>query len=242
MDSKQRCAWVAASLAALQISPDDTSKPAVSSLRKSAERAIPPTRQGKGLTAKQTALAAKHAAASLMIAYHDAEWGVPQHDDRVLFEFLILEGAQAGLSWSTILNKREAYRSAFSGFDPTRVARYNASKQKQLMSDPGIVRNRLKIRATVENARAFLAVQKEFGSFNAFIWQFTGGAPVNNALRSSSQIPARTSESDKMSRDLLQRGFRFVGPTICYAFMQAVGMVNDHLVECYRYKQIVGSR
>jgi DNA-3-methyladenine glycosylase I len=177
-----------------------------------------------------------------MITYHDAEWGVPQHDDRVLFEFLILEGAQAGLSWSTILNKREAYRRAFSGFDPARVARYDARKQKQLMSDPRIVRNRLKITATVENARAFLAVQKEFGSFNAYIWQFTGGAPINNALRSSNQIPARTSESDKMSRDLLQRGFRFVGPTICYAFMQAVGMVNDHLVECYRYKQIVGSR
>jgi DNA-3-methyladenine glycosylase I len=246
LDSKQRCGWVAplvALLATLQISPDDTPKFTTASLRQSAERnASLPTRQTKNLTAKQAALAAKQAAASLMIAYHDEEWGVPQHDDRVLFEFLILEGAQAGLSWSTILNKREAYRRAFSGFDPAPVARYDARKQKQLMSDPGIVRNRLKITATVENARAFLAVQKEFGSFNAYIWQFTGGAPVNNALRSSSQIPARTSESDKMSRDLLQRGFRFVGPTICYAFMQAVGMVNDHLVECYRYKQIVGSR
>lgn len=173
-----------------------------------------------------------------MMAYHDAEWGVPQHDDRVLFEFLILEGAQAGLSWSTILAKRDAYRRAFSNFNPKSIARYDANKTKQLMSNPGIVRNRLKISATVQNARAFLAVQKEFGSFDAYIWQFVGGKPIVNALSASSQIQARTEESDKMSRDLLKRGFKFVGPTICYAFMQAVGMVNDHLVTCFRYAEI----
>ncbi len=173
-----------------------------------------------------------------MIAYHDAEWGVPQHDDRVLFEFLILEGAQAGLSWSTILAKREAYRRAFSNFNPKTIARYDAQKLKQLMGDAGIVRNRLKIAAAVQNARAFLAVQKEFGSFDKYIWQFVGGAPIVNALSASSQIQARTEESDKMSRDLLKRGFKFVGPTICYAFMQAVGMVNDHLVGCFRYAEI----
>ena len=176
-----------------------------------------------------------------MIAYHDAEWAVPQHDDRVLFEFLILEGAQAGLSWSTILAKREAYRRAFSNFNPRTIARYDAPKLKQLMANAGIVRNRLKISSTVQNARAFLAVQKEFGSFDAYIWQFVGGKPIINALTASSQLPARTDESDKMSRDLLKRGFKFVGPTICYAFMQAVGMVNDHLVDCFRYKEINGT-
>src|SRR6476660_5214923 len=175
-----------------------------------------------------------------MIAYHDNEWGVPQHDDRVLFEFLILEGAQAGLSWSTILAKREAYRRAFSNFNPKTIARYDAKKTKQLMSNASIVRNRLKISAAVQNARAFLAVQKEFGSFDAYIWQFVNGKPIVNKLRASSQIPARTEESDKMSRDLLKRGFKFVGPTICYAFMQTIGMVNDHLVGCYRYKEIAG--
>ena len=174
-----------------------------------------------------------------MIAYHDAEWGVPQHDDRVLFEFLILEGAQAGLSWSTILAKRDAYRRAFSNFNPKSIARYDTSKTKQLMSNAGIVRNRLKIAAAIQNARAFLAVQKEFGSFDAYIWQFVGGAPIVNSIKASSQLPARTDESDKMSRDLLKRGFKFVGPTICYAFMQGVGMVNDHVVNCYRYKEIV---
>jgi len=173
-----------------------------------------------------------------MIAYHDEEWGVPQRDDHVLFEFLILEGAQAGLSWSTILNKRDAYRKAFSGFDPVRVAKYDARKIKQLLGDEGIVRNKLKIAAAVQNARAFLAVQKEFGSFQAYIWQFTGGAPLTNARKALGQVPARTPESDKMSKDLLKRGFKFVGPTICYAFMQAVGMVNDHLVECFRYKEV----
>src|SRR5438309_593274 len=173
-----------------------------------------------------------------MIAYHDTEWGVPQHDDRVLFEFLILEGAQAGLSWSTILAKREAYRRAFSNFNPKTIARYDATKTKQLMANAGIVRNRLKISAAVQNARAFLAAQKEFGNFDAYIWQFVGGKPIVNALTASSQIQARTEESDKMSRDLLKRGFKFVGPTICYAFMQAVGMVNDHLVACFRYPEI----
>ena len=176
-----------------------------------------------------------------MIAYHDAEWGVPQHDDRVLFEFLILEGAQAGLSWSTILAKREAYRRAFSNFNPRSIARYDAAKLKQLMANAGIVRNRLKISSTVQNARAFLAVQKEFGSFDAYIWQFVNGSPIVNALSALSQIQARTAESDKMSRDLLKRGFKFVGPTICYAFMQGVGMVNDHLVNCFRYAEIKGS-
>ena len=173
-----------------------------------------------------------------MMAYHDAEWGVPQHDDRVLFEFLILEGAQAGLSWSTILAKREAYRRAFSNFNPRTIARYDAPKLKKLMADAGIVRNRLKISATVQNARAFLAVQKEFGSFDAYIWQFVGGAPIINSRKALGQLPARTEESDKMSRDLLRRGFKFVGPTICYAFMQAVGMVNDHLVNCFRHSEI----
>jgi DNA-3-methyladenine glycosylase I len=173
-----------------------------------------------------------------MIAYHDAEWGVPQHDDRVLFEFLILEGAQAGLSWSTILAKREAYRRAFSNFNPKSIARYDAPKLKQLMANAGIVRNRLKISSAVQNARAFLAVQKQFGTFDAYIWQFVGGKPIVNALSAPSQIQARTEESDRMSRDLLKRGFKFVGPTICYAFMQAVGMVNDHLVTCFRYAEI----
>lgn len=173
-----------------------------------------------------------------MIAYHDAEWGVPQHDDRVLFEFLILEGAQAGLSWSTVLAKREAYRRAFSNFNPKSIARYDASKTKQLMANAGIVRNRLKIAAAVQNARAFLVVQKEFGSFDSYIWQFVGGTTIVNALSAASQIQARTEESDKMSRDLLKRGFKFVGPTISYAFMQAVGMVNDHLVTCFRYAEI----
>jgi DNA-3-methyladenine glycosylase I len=177
-----------------------------------------------------------------MIAYHDAEWGVPQHDDRVLFEFLILEGAQAGLSWSTILAKREAYRRAFSNFNPKTIALYDSARLEQLMANAGIVRNRLKISSTVQNARAFLAVQKEVGSFDAYIWQFVGGRPIINSLSATGQLPARTVESDKMSRDLLKRGFKFVGPTICYAFMQAVGMVNDHLVNCFRYKEIKATK
>jgi len=175
----------------------------------------------------------------LAIRYHDKEWGVPVHDDRTLFEFLILEGAQAGLSWNTILAKRENYRKAFDGFDPSRVARYSPRKMRQLLLDPGIVRNKLKIGAAVENAKAFLRVQQEFGSFDAYIWQFVGGEPKVNRRKSLRQVPARTPESDAMSKDLRRRGFNFVGSTICYAFMQAVGMVNDHLVDCFRYHDLV---
>ncbi len=178
----------------------------------------------------------------VMIAYHDNEWGVPQHDDRVLFEFLTLEGAQAGLSWSTILAKREAYRKAFSGFDPAKVARFNAEKVKRLMKDPGIVRNRLKIESTVRNAQAFLKVQKEFGRFDRYIWQFVGGAPINNSWDGLKKVAAETKQSMAMSKDLKRRGFNFVGSTICYAFMQAVGMVNDHLVSCFRYQAMGRSR
>jgi DNA-3-methyladenine glycosylase I len=173
-----------------------------------------------------------------MIAYHDDEWGVPQHDDRVLFEFLILEGAQAGLSWATILAKREAYRKAFSGFDAAKAARYKADKINLLMNDAGIVRNRLKIESTIANARAFLAMQKEFGSFDRYIWQFVGGRPIENSRRNIKALPAETKESMAMSKDLKRRGFNFVGPTVCYAFMQAVGMVNDHLVSCFRYREV----
>jgi DNA-3-methyladenine glycosylase I len=173
-----------------------------------------------------------------MIEYHDREWGLPQHDDRVLFEFLILEGAQAGLSWSTILAKREAYRRAFSDFDPQLVALYRASELRRLMADPGIVRNRLKIQAAVANACAFLAVRKEFGSFDAYIWQFVGERPLSKPRRTLAQVPAQTPESERMSKELIRRGFKFVGPTICYAFMQAVGMVNDHLVSCFRREEI----
>src|SRR5258708_28666712 len=172
------------------------------------------------------------ATTSAMIAYHDTEWGVPQHDDQILFEFLILEGAQAGLSWSTILAKREAYRKAFSSFDPAKVARYKAERIKRLMHDPGIVRNRLKIESAMRNARAFLEVQKEFGSFDRYIWQFAGGRPIQNSWSGSNNLPAETNESTPMSKDLKRHGFNFVGPTLCYAFMQAVGMVNDHSVSC----------
>src|SRR5882672_1791582 len=182
------------------------------------------------------------AGAPAMIAYHDAEWGVPQHDDRVLFEFLILEGAQAGLSWSTILAKREAYRKAFSGFDPAKVARYTPARIATLLKNPGIVRNRLKIGSAVRNARAFLAVQKEFGSFDRYIWQFVGGAPIKNSWPNAKKLPAETAESRAVSKDLKRRGFNFVGPTVCYAFMQAVGMVNDHLVSCFRYAQVESQR
>jgi DNA-3-methyladenine glycosylase I len=170
-----------------------------------------------------------------MIAYHDEEWGVPQHNEHVLFEFLILEGAQAGLSWSTILAKREAYRKAFSGFDPKKIAAYKADKIQQLLANPGIVRNRLKIESAVRNAQAFLQVQKEFKSFDRYIWEFVGGKPIRNSWRSGKQVPAETDESRAMSKDLKKRGFNFVGPTVCYAFMQATGMVNDHLVTCFRY-------
>ena len=171
----------------------------------------------------------------LAIHYHDEEWGVPVHDDRTFFEFLILEGAQAGLSWDTILNKRENYRKALDGFDAARVARYDRRKIERLLRDPGIVRNKLKIASTVGNAKAFLQVQREFGSFDAYVWQFVGGKPRVNSPKSMKQVPASTPESDAMSKDLKKRGFNFVGSTICYAFMQAVGMVNDHVVTCFRY-------
>jgi DNA-3-methyladenine glycosylase I len=174
----------------------------------------------------------------LYVAYHDEEWGVPVHDDQTLFEFLILEGAQAGLSWSTILNKRENYRRAFDNFDPKKVAAYDEAKVAELLSDPGIVRNKLKVRSAVANARAFLAVQEEFGRFDAYIWQFVGGQPKQNGWRTLAEIPAQTAESEAMSKDLKKRGFNFVGPTICYAFMQAVGMVNDHTVDCFRHQEL----
>ena len=173
----------------------------------------------------------------LSIAYHDREWGVPQHDDHKLFEFLVLEGAQAGLSWDTILNKRENYRTAFSEFDPAVVAKYDARKVGKLLKDAGIVRNRLKIDSAIRNAKLFLAVQNEFGSFDRYIWQFVGGHPKINSWRTLKQVPARTAESDAMSKDLKRRGFNFVGSTICYAFMQAVGMVNDHVTDCFRYRR-----
>ena len=174
----------------------------------------------------------------LAIRYHDGEWGVPQHDDRVLFEFLVLEGAQAGLSWDTILRKRENYRAAFANFDPQKVAGFDRRKIESLMRDEGIVRNRLKISSAVENAKALLAIQKEFSSFDRYIWQCVGGTPRANKLGAMDQVPARTAESDAMSKDLKRRGFTFVGTTICYAFMQAVGMVNDHLITCFRYREI----
>jgi DNA-3-methyladenine glycosylase I len=170
--------------------------------------------------------------------YHDTEWGVPLHDDRKLFEFLILDGAQAGLSWITILKKRQHYRQAFDHFDPRKVARYDSRKIKELLSNNGIIRNRLKIEAAIENARAFVSVQKELGSFDAYIWQFTGGETRKNAWKTVAAIPAQSEESLAMSRDLKRRGFKFVGPTICYAFMQAAGMVNDHTVDCFRYHEV----
>jgi len=174
----------------------------------------------------------------LSIRYHDDEWGVPSHDDRHLFEFLILEGAQAGLSWDTILQKRENYRAALDGFDPKIISRYDQRKQQRLLKNPGIVRNRLKIASTVQNARVFLEIQKEFGSFDRYIWQFVGGKPIVNKWRSGERIPATNAQSDAMSKDLKKRGFNFVGSTICYAFMQAVGMVNDHAADCFRYRQV----
>jgi DNA-3-methyladenine glycosylase I len=174
--------------------------------------------------------------------YHDEEWGVPVHDDRKLYEFLVLEGAQAGLSWRTILNKRENYRKAFDGFDPRRVALYDEEKVKVLLADTGIVRNGLKVRSAIANARACLAVQKEFGSLDAYMWNFVGRKPKVNARKSMSDVPPASKESQAMSRDLLKRGFRFVGPTICYAHMQATGMVNDHITGCFRYRELVGKR
>jgi DNA-3-methyladenine glycosylase I len=172
----------------------------------------------------------------LMVKYHDEEWGVPVHDDRRLFEFLILEGAQAGLSWQTVLNKRENYRKAFDNFDARKIARYGARDVKRLLADPGIIRNRLKIAAAIQNARAFLDIQKEFGSFDAYAWRYVGGRPLQHKIKTLKDVRATTDESDAMSKDLLKRGFKFAGSTICYAFMQAVGMVNDHWMDCFRYK------
>ena len=187
----------------------------------------------------KTRIRCQWAQTPLGIAYHDQEWGVPVHDDVVLFEFITLEGAQAGLSWETILRKRDAYREAFAGFDPSRIARFSPSRIERLLTNPGIVRNRLKIASTVGNAKAVLRVQREFGSLDAYIWGFVGGKPRVNKRRSSREIPARTPESDALSRDLATRGFKFVGSTICYAFMQAVGLVNDHTVDCFRYDAAV---
>jgi DNA-3-methyladenine glycosylase I len=174
----------------------------------------------------------------LSIAYHDEEWGVPVHDDRKLFEFLILEGAQAGLSWDTVLKKRDRYRQVFAKFDPKKVARFDRRKVASLLKDPGIIRNRLKIDSTISNAKAFLQVQEEFGSFDSYIWTFVNGQPRQNSWNAHARLPATTAESDAMSKDLKKRGFRFVGSTICYAFMQAVGMVNDHATTCFRYQQL----
>jgi DNA-3-methyladenine glycosylase I len=176
----------------------------------------------------------------LYIKYHDLEWGVPAHDDRVLFEFLLLEGAQAGLSWETVLKKRENYRAAFDSFDPSKIARYGEKHRAKLLANPGIIRNRLKIDSAIQNGRAFLEVRDEFGSFDKYLWQFIGGEPKQNFWQSMSDVPARTPESDAMSKDLKRRGFRFVGGTICYALMQAVGMVNDHLITCFRHPELGG--
>ena len=174
----------------------------------------------------------------MMLRYHDREWGVPVHNDRKLFEFLILEGAQAGLSWNTILNRRQNYRRAFNNFDTRKIAKYSKKDINRLLKDAGIIRNRLKIEATVENAKRSIEVQKEFGSFDKYIWQFVGGKPINNKFKKIAELPVQTKESEAMSRDLKKRGFRFIGPTICYAFMQAVGMVNDHTTDCFRYREI----
>jgi DNA-3-methyladenine glycosylase I len=185
-----------------------------------------------------TAKRCRWATSELNIPYHDEEWGVPLHDERGLFELLILEGAQAGLSWDTVLKKRARYREVFDGFEPEKVARYDKKKVRELLKDAGIIRNRLKIAATISNAQALLTVQKEFGSFDAYIWRFVGGSPKQNAWKTHQRLPAKTAESDAMSKDLEKRGFRFVGSTICYAFMQATGMVNDHLVNCFRYDSL----
>ncbi|MBI4674167.1 MAG: DNA-3-methyladenine glycosylase I [Chloroflexi bacterium] len=178
----------------------------------------------------------------LYVQYHDAEWGVPVHDDQTLFEFLVLEGAQAGLSWLTILRKRENYRKAFDNFDAKKIARYNARRIEKLLNDPGIVRNRLKINATIQNARAFLKVQAEFGSFDGYIWRFVDGKPIVNRWKTLREIPAKTPLSERISKDLIQRGFRFVGPTIIYAHLQATGVVQDHLTSCFRYTELSGAK
>ena len=194
-----------------------------------------------GFCVKVAAMRCPWARNELAIRYHDEEWGVPVHDDRLWFEFITLEGAQAGLSWDTILRKREAYRSAFKGFEPARVAKFGDRDVARLLADEGIVRNRLKINSTIGNAKAFLAVQKEFGSFDEYVWRFVGGRPRLNKWQALKQVPARTVESDAMSKEMIGRGFKFVGSTICYAMMQATGMVNDHLVDCSRYKAVTRS-
>ena len=200
-----------------------------------AEIVIVPAVSG-GMAAAKAVTRCGWARSPLMIDYHDGEWGVPVHDDRVFFEFLTLEGAQAGLSWEIILRKREAYREAFDDFDPARVSRFTPARVEKLLKNEGIVRNRLKVESTVKNAKAFLAVQKEFGSFDAYVWRFVGGKPLVGHRQSMKDVPARTAESDALSKDLLARGFKFVGSTICYAFMQATGLVNDHTVDCFRYR------
>lgn len=187
---------------------------------------------------KQRRCAWAEGSSPLMLRYHDTEWGVPLHDDRKLFEFLVLEGAQAGLSWKTILDRRRNYCRAFHNFDTRKIAKYTKKDIGRLLKDEGIIRNRLKVEATIENARRFIAMQKEFGSFDEYIWQFVGNRPIDHKFTTLSQLPALTEESEAMSRDLKKRGFRFVGPTICYAFMQAVGMVNDHTTDCFRYCEI----
>jgi DNA-3-methyladenine glycosylase I len=176
-----------------------------------------------------------------MVAYHDTEWGVPVHDDPVHFEFLVLEGAQAGLSWSTILKRRAGYRKAFAGFDVAKVARFTPARVDKLLTDPGIIRNRAKVEATVRNARAFLAVQEEFGSFDVYMWGFVGGRPIVNKWKRIGQVPATSAESDALSKDLRRRGFGFVGPTIVYAHLQAAGLINDHLISCFRYAELTGA-
>lgn len=191
-----------------------------------------------GTTAAKAKVRCHWASNEMNTAYHDEEWGVPQHDDQTLFELLILEGAQAGLSWDTILKKRARYREVFDEFDAEKIARYDKKKVRELLKDAGIVRNKLKIAATISNAQAFLQVKEEFGSFDAYIWGFVGGTPKVNARKTRKSVPAKTAESDAMSKDLQKRGFRFVGSTICYAFMQATGMVNDHLVNCFRYREL----
>jgi DNA-3-methyladenine glycosylase I len=199
------------------------------------------TRDPKPATARSTRTRVRCAwcgADPLYVSYHDLEWGVPLHDERRLFEMLVLEGAQAGLSWITVLRKREAYREAFDAFDAEKVARYDGRKVRSLLRNPGIIRNRLKVEAAIANARAFLAVQDEVGSFDDYVWRFVNGKPKRNAWRSLAEVPASTPEADALSRDLRSRGFKFVGPTICYAHMQATGMVNDHLVSCFRYREV----
>jgi len=200
---------------------------------------MPQTHRRESSCSSENLVRCRWASNEWNIPYHDDEWGVPLHDDRKWFELLILEGAQAGLSWDTVLRKRERYQEVFDGFDPEKVAGYGAKKVKQLLSDPGIIRNRLKIAATISNAREFLKIQQEFGSFDTYVWRFVDGKPKQNTWKQ--KLPAKTKESDTLSKDLAKRGFRFVGSTICYALMQATGLVNDHTVTCYRYKQLGGN-